>query len=147
MHVIGKEHLKLMKNGAVVCNSGHFDIEIDLKALKQMARKEEKNVRNFVDAYTLPGGKKIFVIGEGRLVNLAAAEGHPASVMDMSFATQALASEWAVKNRSELTPQVYEVPKAVEDWVASLKLSSMGIRIDRLTQEQETYLSSWNVGT
>jgi adenosylhomocysteinase len=147
MHVIGKEHLKLMKNGAVVCNSGHFDIEIDLKALKQMATKEEKNVRNCVDAYTLPGGKKIFLLGEGRLVNLAAAEGHPASVMDMSFATQALASEWAVKNRSELTPQVYDVPKSIEDWVASLKLSSMGIRIDKLSAEQETYLSSWNVGT
>jgi adenosylhomocysteinase len=147
MHVVGKEHLKLMKDGAVVCNSGHFDIEIDLKALKQMARKEEKNVRNFVDAYTLPGGKKIFLLGEGRLVNLAAAEGHPASVMDMSFATQALASEWAVKNRRKLKPQVYEVPKAVEDWVASLKLSSMGIRIDRLSSEQEKYLSSWNLGT
>ncbi|HEX9443165.1 MAG TPA: adenosylhomocysteinase [Candidatus Binatia bacterium] len=147
MHVIGKEHLKLMKNGAVVCNSGHFDIEIDLKGLKQMARKEEKNVRNFVDAYTLPGGKKIFILGEGRLVNLAAAEGHPASVMDMSFATQALASEWAVKNRKTLTPQVYEVPRAVEDWVAGLKLSSMGIRIDRLSAEQEKYLSSWNMGT
>jgi adenosylhomocysteinase len=147
MHVIGKDHLKAMKDGAVVCNSGHFDIEIDLKALKQMATKEEKNVRNFVDAYTLPGGKRVFIIGEGRLVNLAAAEGHPASVMDMSFATQALASEWAVKNRSKLTPQVYEVPKAVEDWVASLKLSSMGIRIDRLTAEQEKYLTSWNVGT
>jgi len=131
----------------VICNSGHFDIEIDLKALKQMARKEEKNVRNFVDAYTLPGGKKIFVLAEGRLVNLAAAEGHPASVMDMSFATQALASEWAVKNRRKLTLQVYDVPRAVEDWVASLKLSSMGIRIDRLSREQETYLTSWNVGT
>jgi adenosylhomocysteinase len=147
MHVIGKEHLKAMKDGAVVCNSGHFDIEIDLKALKQMAKKEEKNVRNFVDAYTLPGGKRVFVIGEGRLVNLAAAEGHPASVMDMSFATQALASEWAVKNRDKLTPQVYEVPKSVEDWVATLKLASMGIRIDRLTDEQEKYLSSWNIGT
>ncbi len=147
MHVIGKEHLKAMKDGAVVCNSGHFDIEIDLKALKQMAKKEEKNVRNFVDAYTLPGGKRIFIIGEGRLVNLAAAEGHPASVMDMSFATQALASEWAVKNRGKLTPQVYDVPKSVEDWVATLKLSSMGIRIDRLSDEQEKYLSSWNVGT
>jgi adenosylhomocysteinase len=147
MHVIGKDHLKAMKDGAVVCNSGHFDIEIDLKALKQMAKKEEKNVRNFVDAYTLPGGKRIFIIGEGRLVNLAAAEGHPASVMDMSFATQALASEWAVKNRDKLTPQVYEVPKTVEDWVATLKLASMGIRIDRLTDEQEKYLTSWNVGT
>jgi len=147
MHVVGKDHLKAMKDGAVVCNSGHFDIEIDLKALKQMAVKEEKNVRNSVDAYTLPGGKRIFIIGEGRLVNLAAAGGHPASVMDMSFATQALASEWAVKNRGELTARVYDVPKAVEDWVATLKLSSMGIRIDRLSAEQEKYLSSWNVGT
>ena len=147
MHVIGQEHLKLMKDGAVICNSGHFDIEIDIKALKKMAVKEEKNVRHSVDAYTLSGGKKIYLLGEGRLVNLAAAEGHPASVMDMSFATQALASEWAVKNRKKLTPQVYNVPKAVEDWVASLKLTSMGIRIDKLSKEQETYLSSWNVGT
>ena len=147
MHVIAAEHLKAMKNGAVICNSGHFDIEIDLKALKKLSTKVEKNVRNFVDAYTLPGGKKIYLIGEGRLVNLAAAEGHPASVMDMSFATQALASEWAVKNRGKLTPKVYEVPNTVEDWVAKLKLVSMGIRIDALTKEQEKYLSSWAHGT
>jgi len=147
MHVIAAEHLKAMKNGAVICNSGHFDIEIDLKALKKLSTKVEKNVRNFVDAYTLPGGKKIYLIGEGRLVNLAAAEGHPASVMDMSFATQALASEWAVKNRAKLTPKVYEVPNTVEDWVAKLKLASMGIRIDALTKEQEKYLSSWAHGT
>jgi len=147
MHVIGKEHLRLMKDGAVICNSGHFDIEIDIKSLKRMAVKEEKNVRNYVDAYTLPGGKRIYLLGEGRLVNLAAAEGHPASVMDMSFATQALASEWAVKNRRKLKPQVYDVPKAVEDWVARLKLSSMGLHIDKLSKEQERYLSSWQVGT
>ncbi|MBI3061923.1 MAG: adenosylhomocysteinase [Deltaproteobacteria bacterium] len=147
MHVIGKEHLRLMKDGAVICNSGHFDIEIDIKSLKRMAVKEEKNVRNYVDAYTLPGGKRIYLLGEGRLVNLAAAEGHPASVMDMSFATQALASEWAVKNRRKLKPQVYDVPKAVEDWVARLKLTSMGIRLDKLSKEQERYLSSWQVGT
>lgn len=147
MHVIGEDHLKVMKNGAVICNSGHFDIEIDLKALTKLARKVEKNVRNFVDAYHMPGGKIIYLIGEGRLVNLAAAEGHPASVMDMSFATQALASEWAVKNRGKLTPQVYEVPNTVENWVAGLKLASMGIRIDALTQEQEKYLSSWSHGT
>jgi adenosylhomocysteinase len=147
MHVIGKDHLRLLKDGAIICNSGHFDIEIDLKALRQMATKVEKGVRNFVDAYTMPGGKKIYLLGEGRLVNLAAAEGHPASVMDMSFATQALASEWAVKNRWKLTPQVYNVPAEVEDWVARLKLSSMGVQIDRLTQEQQTYLSSWAVGT
>jgi adenosylhomocysteinase len=147
MHVIGAEHLKTMKTGAVICNSGHFDIEIDLKALTKLARKVEKNVRNFVDAYHLPGGRTIYLIGEGRLVNLTAAEGHPASVMDMSFATQALASEWAVKNRNKLTPKVYEVPGAVEDWVAKLKLAAMGIRIDTLTQEQQKYLSSWSHGT
>jgi adenosylhomocysteinase len=147
MHVIAAEHLKIMKNGAVICNSGHFDIEIDLKALSKLARKVEKNVRNFVDAYHLPGGRTIYLIGEGRLVNLAAAEGHPASVMDMSFATQALASEWAVKNRKKLTPQVYEVPGAVENWVARLKLTAMGIRIDTLTQEQQKYLTSWSHGT
>jgi adenosylhomocysteinase len=147
MHVVAEEHLKLMKNGAVVCNSGHFDIEIDIKALTKMASRVEKDVRNFVDAYVLPGGKRIYLIGEGRLVNLAAAEGHPASVMDMSFATQALASEWAVKIQKTLTPKVYEVPVAVENWVAKLKLSSMGIRIDTLTKEQEKYLTSWDHGT
>ena len=136
-----------MKDGAVICNSGHFDIEIDLKALRQIAVKVERNVRNHVDAYTLPGGKKIYLLGEGRLVNLAAAEGHPASVMDMSFSTQALASEWAVKNGRRLEPRVYDVPKAVEDWVARLKLTSMGIQIDSLTPEQKVYLSSWNIGT
>jgi len=147
MHVIAKDHLKAMKDGAVICNSGHFDIEIDLKSLKSLSTKVEKNVRNFVDAYVLPGGKRIYLIGEGRLVNLAAAEGHPASVMDMSFATQALAAEWAVKNQKRLTPKVYEVPTDVENWVAKLKLSSMGIRIDRLTLEQEKYLTSWAHGT
>jgi adenosylhomocysteinase len=147
MHVIAKEHLRAMKDGAVICNSGHFDIEIDIKALKKLATKVEKNVRNFVDAYTLPGGRKVYLIGEGRLVNLAAAEGHPASVMDMSFATQALASEWAVKNRKKLKAEVYDVPNAVESWVANLKLASMGIRIDRLTSEQQKYLTSWDHGT
>ncbi len=147
MHVIAEDHLKAMKDGAVICNSGHFDIEIDLKALKKLSTKVEKNVRNFVDAYVLPGGKRIYLLGEGRLVNLAAAEGHPASVMDMSFATQALASEWAVKNQTKLTPKVYDVPSDVENWVAKLKLSSMGIRIDSLTNEQQKYLSSWAHGT
>lgn len=147
MHVVAKEHLRVMKDGAVICNSGHFDIEIDIKSLKQLSKKVEKNVRNCVDAYVLPGGRRIYLIGEGRLVNLAAAEGHPASVMDMSFATQALASEWAVKNRKKLTPRVYEVPKAVENWVAKLKLSSMGIKIDSLTKEQQKYLTSWSHGT
>jgi len=147
MHVIAAEHLKVLKDGAVICNSGHFDIEIDLKALDRLAVKVEKNVRNFVDAYRLPHGRTIYLIGEGRLVNLAAAEGHPASVMDMSFATQALASEWAAKNRKNLKPEVYDVPSAVEDWVAKLKLASMGIRIDQLTPDQKKYLSSWAHGT
>jgi adenosylhomocysteinase len=147
MHVIAEDHLKVMKNGAVICNSGHFDIEIDIKALSKLASRVEKNVRNFVDAYVLSGGRRIYLIGEGRLVNLAAAEGHPASVMDMSFATQALASEWAVKSQKTLTPKVYEVPVAVENWVAKLKLSSMGIRIDTLSREQAKYLSSWDHGT
>jgi adenosylhomocysteinase len=147
MHVIAAEHLKVMKDGAVICNSGHFDIEIDLKALNKLASKVERSVRNFVDAYRLPSGRTIYLIGEGRLVNLAAAEGHPASVMDMSFATQALASEWAAKNQKNLKPQVYEVPSAVEDWVAKLKLASMGIRIDQLTPDQKKYLSSWAHGT
>jgi adenosylhomocysteinase len=147
MHVIGEEHLKVMKDGAVICNSGHFDIEIDIKALTKLASRVEKSVRNFVDAYVLPGGRRIYLIGEGRLVNLAAAEGHPASVMDMSFATQALASEWAVKSQKSLGAKVYDVPSAVENWVAKLKLSSMGIRIDSLTKEQAKYLSSWDHGT
>ena len=147
MHVIGKEHLKAMKDGAIICNSGHFDIEIDLKALTAMATKREKNVRNHVDCYTLPGGRRLFLLGEGRLVNLAAAEGHPASVMDMSFATQALASEWAVQNREQLSPQVYDVPQSLEEWVAGIKLATMGIRMDKLTREQKRYLSSWEMGT
>ena len=147
MHVIRKEHLRAMKDGAVICNSGHFDIEIDIKGLTEMAEKCEKNVRNHVDSYTLPGGKHIFLIGEGRLVNLAAAEGHPASVMDMSFATQALASEWAVQQGDKLTPQVYDVPQAVVEWVASIKLVTMGTQIDKLTKEQKRYLSSWEMGT
>jgi adenosylhomocysteinase len=147
MHVVAEEHLKAMKDGAVICNSGHFDIEIDLKALTKLATRVEKNVRNFVDAYVLSSGRRIYLIGEGRLVNLAAAEGHPASVMDMSFATQALASEWAVKNQKTLTPKVYNVPVAVENWVAKLKLGSMGIHIDTLTREQQKYLSSWDHGT
>lgn len=147
MHVIAKEHIRLMKDGAILCNSGHFDIEIDLKGLKQLSVKRQRNVRNHVDAYTLRGGKTIYLLGEGRLVNLAAAEGHPASVMDMSFATQALSSEWAVKNRKKLKSQVYNVPQMIEDWVARLKLTAMGVRMDKLSESQKEYLSSWAVGT
>ena len=147
MHVIRTEHLRAMKDGAIICNSGHFDIEIDIEGLTGMAVKRERNVRNHVDCYTLPEGKRLFLLGEGRLVNLAAAEGHPASVMDMSFATQALASEWAVKQRDELSARVYDVPQALVEWVARIKLAAMGARIDKLTREQKRYLSSWEMGT
>jgi len=146
IHVIRKEHFKLMKDGAMICNSGHFDVEIDLKALKKIASSVKKNVRNFVDEYIV-GKKKIYILADGRLINLAAAEGHPASVMDMSFATQALASEYAVKNHGKLVNKVYYVPQQIEEMVARLKLKSMNINIDTLTAEQKKYLSSWQMGT
>jgi adenosylhomocysteinase len=149
MHVIRKEHFERMKDGAILCNSGHFDIEIDLAGLGKLAKRVERQVRQHVDAYVLRDGRRLFILGEGRLINLAAAEGHPASVMDMSFATQALSARWAVRQSRNggLAVKVHNVPKEVEDWVASLKLSTMGIRIDRLTPEQRKYLSSWEVGT
>src|SRR6185503_551297 len=144
--VITGEHIDMMKDGAILANSGHFDCEIEINSMKSRAT-DVKRIRENLDQYTLKDGRKLFLIGEGRLVNLAAAEGHPASVMDMSFANQALASEWAVKNRKQLTPKVYDVPSEVENWVAKLKLSSMGIRIDTLSKEQQQYLSSWSHGT
>jgi adenosylhomocysteinase len=147
MHVIRPEHFIKMKDGAIVCNSGHFDIELDLKGLKKMAKKEIKNVRNFVDKYILSNGRSIHVLAEGRLVNLGAAEGHPASVMDMSFSTQALATEYAIKNQGRLNHKVYEVPDEIENWVAAAKLKSMGIAIDKLTPAQVKYLASWQEGT
>jgi adenosylhomocysteinase len=148
-HVIREEHFQSMQDGAIVCNSGHFDVEIDLKTLRRLATKVEKNVRPFVDGYRLPSGRWIYVIGEGRLVNLAAAEGHPASVMDMSFATQALSAEWALRSSRNggLPVRVHNVPKEVEDLVATVKLHTMGIKIDRLTAEQREYLTSWAEGT
>jgi adenosylhomocysteinase len=147
MHVLRPEHFKKMKDGAVVCNSGHFDIEIDLVGLAKLAKKVRKNVRNFVDEYTLGNGHRIHVLAEGRLVNLGAAEGHPASVMDMSFSTQALATEYVVNNQSKLKAKVYNVPEEIENWVATAKLKSMGITIDLLTPEQAKYLASWQEGT
>ncbi|MDI6731989.1 MAG: adenosylhomocysteinase [Candidatus Margulisbacteria bacterium] len=147
MHVIRKEHFLKMKDGAIVCNSGHFDIEIDIKSLKKIAKQENRNVRNFVDQYILRNGRSIFLLAEGRLVNLGAAEGHPASVMDMSFSTQALATEFAVKNASKLKSKVYAVPQEIENWVATAKLKSMDINIDKLTPEQAKYLASWQEGT
>ena len=145
--VIRKEHFLQMKDGAIVCNSGHFDVEIDVKALTSMAKKVEKEVRPNVDAYYLANGRCIYLLGEGRLVNLAAAEGHPAAVMDMSFATQALAARWAAENGGKLAHCVHMVPKEVEEQVATLKLASMGIKFDRLTPEQKRYLASWEFGT
>lgn len=146
IHVIRQEHFRLMKDGAIVCNSGHFDVEIDTKVLKKMSTKVTKNVRNFVDEYTI-GKKKIYLLADGRLINLAAAEGHPASVMDMSFATQALASEYVVKNYKKLEHKVYYVPQNIEKHVAKLKLKSMHINIDQLTPLQKKYLASWDLGT
>jgi len=147
IHVVRKEHFKKMKDGAIVCNSGHFDVEIDIPALKKLARKFRKNVRNFVDEYTLIGGKRIYLLADGRLINLAAAEGHPASVMDMSFSTQALASEYVMKNYKKLQNKVYYIPERIENWIARTKLKSMGIVVDKLTLEQKKYLESWEIGT
>ena len=145
--VIRPEHFQVMKNGAVVCNSGHFNVELDLVGLEKMAKKVRRGVRNFVDAYDLADGRTLYVLGEGRLVNLAAAEGHPASVMDMSFAVQALTAEWVVKNRGKLEVRVHDVPREVDQYVARLKLQTMGIRIDELTPEQTKYLASSEMGT
>ena len=147
IHVIRKEHFLKMKDGAIVANSGHFDVEIDIPALAALSKKVNKDVRHCVDEYILKDGRRIFLLGEGRLINLAAAEGHPASVMDMSFSVQALTTEWAIKNAGQLKPQVYNVPKAIDGWVARLKLKSMGIGIDKLTAEQRHYLASWDMGT
>jgi len=147
IHVIRKEHFALMKDAAVVSNSGHFNVELDIEGLTELAKEVRKNVRNFVDQYVLDDGRRINLLGEGRLINLAAAEGHPASVMDMSFATQTLATEWAIKEAGNLEAKVYNVPQEIEDWVATLKLKSMGITIDELTEEQKHYLASWEMGT
>ncbi|MDJ0511207.1 MAG: adenosylhomocysteinase [Crocosphaera sp.] len=145
-HVIRPEHFEVMKDGAMVCNSGHFDIEIDLQSLGAKAT-DVKEVRNFTQKYTLPNGKAIVVLGEGRLINLAAAEGHPSAVMDMSFANQALACEYLVKNKGQLEPGLYNIPKELDQDIAALKLKAMGIEIDALTPEQEEYINSWTVGT
>lgn len=145
-HVIREEHFRVMKDGAIVCNSGHFDIEIDLEALKKMA-VEVKQVRDFTQQYVLQDGKSIVVLGEGRLVNLAAAEGHPSAVMDMSFANQALACEYLVKNKGKLSPGIHPVPPEIDQEIARLKLQGMGITIDTLTPEQIEYLNSWTIGT
>jgi adenosylhomocysteinase len=147
IHVIRAEHFKAMKDGAIVCNSGHFNVELDLEALEKLAKKVRRGVRPFVDAFQLASGNIVNVLAEGRLVNLAAAEGHPASVMDMSFAVQALATEWVVKRRGKLETRVHNVPHEVDEYVAALKLQTMGISIDTLTKEQAKYLASSEMGT
>jgi len=144
--VIAHEHFENMKDGAIVCNSGHFNVEIDIPALERLSNGK-KPARPFVDEYSMKDGRKIYLLGEGRLINLAAAEGHPAAVMDMSFANQALASEYLIKNAAELQPQVYPVPEHLDKQIAKLKLESMGFQIDKLTPDQEHYLASWSEGT
>jgi adenosylhomocysteinase len=145
-HVIGRDHFDKLKNGAILANSGHFNVEIDLEALGKMA-SSRRQTREFVEEFALRDGRRIYVLGEGRLINLAAAEGHPASVMDMSFANQALASEYMVKNHATLEKKVYSVPEALDKQVAKMKLEAVGVKIDRLTVEQEHYLASWGEGT
>jgi adenosylhomocysteinase len=147
INVIRAEHFKKMKSGAMVANSGHFNVEIDIPALKKLATKVNRGVRRYIDEYVLGNGRRIYLLAEGRLINLAAAMGHPPSVMDMSFAVQALTTEWCVKNHRRLEPKVYRVPQEIDDWVARLKLKAMGTAIDRLTPEQKKYLSSWEMGT
>jgi len=146
MHVVDGNHMAVMHDGAILANSGHFDIEIDLKALEAMSTKITR-VRDFLDEYTLDDGRRLYVAGEGRLVNLAAAEGHPSAVMDMSFANQALAAEYMLQHGSELKGEVYDVPVDIDQEIARLKLEAMGIEIDVLTPEQSAYLNAWSLGT
>ncbi len=144
--VIRKEHFKEMKDGAIVCNSGHFNVELELDGLRKLARRK-RTLREFVEEYELKNGRSVIVLGEGRLINLASAEGHPASVMDMSFANQALSVEYLVKKGGTLENKVYTVPDSIDREIARLKLASLGIKIDSLTPEQEKYLASWEMGT
>src|SRR6202453_3578801 len=144
--ILTHDHFERMQDGAVIANSGHFNVEIDIPALEKLS-SSKKPVRPFVDEYVMKDGRKLYLLGEGRLINLAAAEGHPASVMDMSFANQALASEYLVKNASTLKHQVYSVPENIDRHIAKLKLDSMGIQVDKLTPDQEQYLASWSEGT
>jgi adenosylhomocysteinase len=146
IRVLRREHFEVMKDGAIVCNSGHFNVEIDLDSLAELA-VARRDIRDFVEEFTLRNGCRLYVLGEGRLINLAAAEGHPSSVMDMSFANQALCSEYMIKHAANLKKQVYRVPTLIDKEIARLKLASMGIQVDVLTEEQEKYLHSWEMGT
>ena len=145
-HVIGAEHFAVMNDGAIIANSGHFNVEIDIPALESMA-VSSREVRPLVQEYVTADGRRIYLLGEGRLINLAAAEGHPSAVMDMSFANQALSAEYLVKNYRELASGVHTVPREIDAEVGRLKLETMGIRIDTLTTEQQTYNESWEEGT
>jgi len=144
--VLRKEHFKLMKDGAIICNSGHFNVEISLDDIAALAKKR-RTVRDFIEEFTMPDGRRINVLAEGRLINLAAAEGHPSCVMDMSFANQALSAEYIVGHHKKLENRVYPVPRDIDENIAKLKLAAMDIKIDRLTKEQERYLASWKEGT
>ena len=146
-HVLNAAHFKVMKDGAVLANSGHFNVEIDIPALESMAGGRKQRIRDSIDQYTLADGRRINLLGEGRLINLAAAEGHPAAVMDMSFANQALSAEYMAKEGKSLTRQVHPVPPAIDRAIARLKLETMGVRIDSLSADQQVYLSSWSEGT
>lgn len=145
IHVLRKEHFELMKDGAIIANSGHFNVEINIEDLEALAKEKNESVRNHVDEYVLADGRKLYLLAQGRLINLAAAEGHPASVMDMSFATQALTTEYMLKQKPVIG--VHDVPEEIENWIAQTKLESMGIHIDELTEEQKEYLASWEMGT
>jgi len=146
INVINKKHFSLMKDGVILANAGHFNVEIDIPSLEKLSIKKRR-IRDFIDEYELSDGRRIYLLGEGRLINLASAEGHPAQVMDMSFANQALSAEYIVKDYKKLAKKVYKVPEDIDKKIAELKLKSMGIRIDSLTKEQEKYLSSWQEGT
>ncbi|MFP4176263.1 MAG: adenosylhomocysteinase [Planctomycetota bacterium] len=145
--VLRREHFEKMKDGAFVANAGHFNVEINIDELSELAKNIRRNVRGEIDEFRLEDGRRIFLLGEGRLINLAAAEGHPASVMDMSFATQAMTTEYVVENRGELASKVHSVPHSVDEWVAEVKLKTMGVEIDTLTERQQEYLESWQEGT
>jgi adenosylhomocysteinase len=145
-NVIARRHFETLKSGAILCNSGHFNCEIDLEALASVA-SSRKEARPFVEEFSMKDGRKLYVLGEGRLINLAAAEGHPASVMDMSFANQALSAEYMAKNHASMENKVYPVPEELDKQVAKMKLESMGFSIDKLTPEQEEYLAGWSEGT
>jgi adenosylhomocysteinase len=147
INVVDRAHFEVMKDGAIVSNSGHFNVEINIPALEEMAEGPPRRVRPFVDEYTLPDGRRIHLLGEGRLINLAAAEGHPSAVMDMSFANQALCAEYMLNHAEELEHTVYTVPQEIDQQIARIKLQAMGVKIDVLTPEQEKYLASWEEGT